>query len=403
MGRQSSWSVGAAFALGSALIALASCTSAPSPRVSPTPPRDPAHRFSITSPADGTSLTDQVVMVSGTGHPAAEILIDQPIPPHERRTTVDTCGRWRVEVALSEGEHVLRVVQRLRPETEEARLRVAYEPIDTWPLRVEIFDVGLGESILIRGPDSTVLIDGGRPEARVVDELRARGVRRIDLVVATHSHNDHMGGLVDVVGSMPVGRVAYNGTGGVDEPPRDFLAAVERSGAVYLEPKRGDVLTAGSLRFGVLNPPSKHHGDENDNSIVLSLRYGSVRFLFTGDIERQGRRDLLAAGVDLGADVLKLAHHGKADAGRLRFIQAVAPEIGVYSDAPDSPSELPRELEERGIRVYGTDRHGDILIATDGERTGVQPQRGSAPIVLPPPAPSPSPVVTTCAGIIGER
>lgn len=330
----------------------------------------PAKQFSILSPRDGSRVDSPTVTVRGGGTPGAEVVVTQPIPPYELQALVDEQGRWAIPVALTEAEHTLRLTYQVGDTVEQHALRVIYQPPWVGPLTVEALPLEKGESLLIRRMDETVLIDGGERGIGIVDELRARDVRSIDLLVATHSHSDHIGGLVEVLDAMPVAQVVYSGSK-VSDASRVFHEAVRRSGAAYREPKRGQALTAGSLRFEVLNPPTKSRMGLNDNSIVLRLRFGSRSFLFTGDATAEAEQNMLAARLSLRADVLKLGHHGSGDASSSPFVKAVAPKIAIYAggyegeehENPEDRTRIRRRLESIGSRVYGP----GTLLVTDGK------------------------------------
>ena len=337
----------------------------------------PVKPFSILSPRDGSRVGSQAVTVTGGGEPGAEVLVTQPVPPYKLEASVDEQGRWTIPVALTEGEHTLGLTYRVGDTVVQHALRVTYQPPWVGPLTVEALPLERGESFLIKGTDATVLIDGGERGEGIVDELRARDVRSIDLLVATHSHSDHIGGLVEVLDAMPVAQVVYSGRK-VSDSSRAFHEAVRRSGAAYREPKRGQVLTAGSLRFEVLNPPHKNHGGVNDSSIVLRLQYGSRSFLFTGDASAEAEQDMLASGLNLSVDVLKLGHHGSSDASSLPFVNAVSPKIAIHAGGDHDEDDLTRggrpktlgRLERIGSAVYGA----GTLLVTDGKYLRVFPR-----------------------------
>lgn len=329
-------------------------------------------QFSIISPRDGARVTRPTVRVRGIGKPGAEVALQQPIPPYERRSIVDEAGQWQMEVVLTEGRHTLGITHRLSQTVNHGAVSITYQPPWRGPLTVKVMDVGRGESILVQGTDATVLIDGGEQGAGLVEKLRTRNVRRVDLLIATHPHPDHMGGLIDVLQAMPVGQVAYNGSQSNSQMLEAFHTAVGKAKATYREPKRSQVLAAGSLHFKVLNPLRQPLTGVDNNSIVLKLQYGSRSFLFTGDATGEAERSMLASGDDLRADVLKMGHHGQGDASGLAFVQAVAPEIAVYSgghldEGQGGQSRADHRLKRMGISVYGTDVHRNVLIVTDGE------------------------------------
>ena len=241
-------------------------------------------------------------------------------------------------------------------------------------LIVSFIDVGQGDSILIVSPEGlTMLIDGGSSESGVVAYLRGQGVDRIDIMVATHPHEDHIGGLIQVLEAMPVARVVTNRQSHTTATYEHFLDAILNSGAEYSEVQRGDTIILGDLKFLVLNPGISLVDELNENSIVLQLIYGETAFLFMGDagFDTEGR--MLAAGLHLKADVLKVGHHGSCYATSQSFLHAVQPEVGIYSAGVNNQYGHPcagtiESLTQYGVLVLGTDVYGSIVftVTQDG-------------------------------------
>jgi beta-lactamase superfamily II metal-dependent hydrolase len=167
----------------------------------------------------------------------------------------------------------------------------------TQPLQVHYIDVGQGDGILIMAPDGqTMLIDGGDTDTGIVNYLQNKGIQHINLVVATHPHSDHIGGLVQVLNAIPVDKVITNGQPHTTSVYENFLDAIASAKAEYVEVKRGDTITLGSLVFNVLNPVSTT-GDINNNSVVLKLVYGKISFLFMGDAQPDAIASMLASAL----------------------------------------------------------------------------------------------------------
>jgi competence protein ComEC len=249
-----------------------------------------------------------------------------------------------------------------------------------------VFDVGQGDALLVRTPlGKTMLVDaGGLPRgdfdvgARVIaPALRALGVLRLDLLVVTHPHQDHLGGAPAIVRTFRPESV-WIGASGFDDPRlRALEAAAEATGTRLLLPRRGVTVRFGGLHLDVLNPVSRPEGrarsgrSGNDESIVLRVRFGCRSLLLTGDMEGPAESSLLAEGRPVAAEILKVAHHGSDTSTGAMFLEAVAPGTAVVSAGLFNPWGHPsprviRRLEAAGVRVFRTDRDGAVRARTDG-------------------------------------
>ena len=311
--------------------------------------------------------------------------------------------------------------QQAAPASQPAAARTAQKPtaaparllpaLPEGTLRVHFIDVGQGDSILVQTPDNhTLLIDGGYGGSGTLAYLQALDISSIDVMVATHPHADHIGGLVDVLRALPVGAVWTSGASHSTSIFEDFLDAIADARTPYHEAKRGDQIAVGELAAAVLLSQATAR-ELNDTSLVLRLQLGQVAFLFTGDAERSSEALLVReqAG-QLPATVLKVGHHGSKTSSSPAFLAAVHPQIAVYSAGKGNSYGHPHEqtieqLEAVGAQIYGTDQLGTMVIATDGNTLQVFPERGEAADVAltplpaaaePPPAPaSPTPAPTS--------
>lgn len=252
-------------------------------------------------------------------------------------------------------------------------------------VQIHVIDVGQGDSILIQGPDgATALIDGGNQGSGALAYLRQHGITRIDTLIATHPHADHIGGLIDVLHALPVGEVVTSGathTTGVFE---NFLDAIASARAPYREVRTGDRIALGALELKVLRSDPRAP-DLNDTSIVLRLQHGQVSMLLMGDAEAYSEQALLASVPDqLPSTILKVGHHGSSSSSSLPFLAAVRPQVAVYTAGRGNNYGHPHQeviaaLQAIGAKVYGTDQHGTVRITTDGVTFQVDTERsGSA-------------------------
>ena len=151
----------------------------------------------------------------------------------------------------------------------------------------------------------------------------------LEVMVATHPHADHIGGLIAVLDAFEVDEIWLNGDTSTSETYSQFMSAVNSEGAQVYEARRGDTIQVGNLTFNVLHPVNLS-GTTNNNSIVLSLSYGQVDFLFTGDAEQEAEASMLTEGVVPDVEILKVGHHGSQTASSIQFLQVAKPECAIY-------------------------------------------------------------------------
>ena len=255
---------------------------------------------------------------------------------------------------------------------------------DGWPVAVHVLDVGKADSILIECGDRRMLVDGGTADRgkSVVSYLERRGASELEAIVNTHPDEDHVGGLQYVLKRFPAGRY-YAPSLPAELVPKDdaylgTMKALKEKGLSVRTPLPGEGFSLGELKVRVLGPVVPG-ADTNSNSVVLLLRYKSVRFLLMGDAGQDEEQSLIDSGADLSADVLKVGHHGSATSTGEAFLKAVRPKYAAISVRHDS-SDLPkREVLERlgraGIKTYRTDVDGTVLFLTDGKTIEVRTEK----------------------------
>ena len=244
------------------------------------------------------------------------------------------------------------------------------------PAAYEIFvsfiDVGQGDSILIRSSTNAVLIDGGDHRFRhaVLAYLRQANVSRLDFVVATHPHSDHIGSLPTVVSHVEVGAIVMPEITHDTESFDNLMQAIANHDLYVIFPLAGDALRAGGIFLEVVSPASI--GDSiNNASIVLHMAHGYTSFLFTGDAERGAEDIMVATEQNISANVLKVGHHGSRTSTTQGFLDAISPCIAVITVGANNPFGHPHpyvvsRLQASGIEIFKTSTHGNILMITNG-------------------------------------
>lgn len=247
---------------------------------------------------------------------------------------------------------------------------------------VYFLDVDQGDSILINTDGKNVLIDGGPRAAgsTLLGYLSSVNVTHIDFLIATHSHEDHIGGLIAVMESaIAVDVVLYNGYNYTSQTFQEFMSLAQECNLTLAERNQVYPLSA-TTNFTILNPVQPRefaNTDINANSIVLKLQVNNVSFLFTGDATADAEQSMINAGLSLHSDVLKVAHHGSRTSTSQAFLDAVNPTYAVISAGVNNTYGHPHEetiqrLMDKGVITYGTYASGTIVFTTDGNAIAVQ-------------------------------
>lgn len=239
-------------------------------------------------------------------------------------------------------------------------------------LEVHFIDVGQADAALVACDGRYMLIDGGNAEDSdlIYSYLERRRVRHLDLMVASHAHEDHIGGLSGALNCATVDTALCPVTEYNSKVFQNLVKYLEAQGKALTVPEPGDRFTLGSARVEILGPVEEYD-ETNDTSIVLRIDYGDTSFLFTGDMEKGAEADLIESGANLRATVLKAGHHGSDTSSGYQFLREVMPRYAVISVGEGNkyghPSdEVLSRLRDAGTEVYRTDMQGHIIASSDG-------------------------------------
>ncbi|HHV06806.1 MAG TPA: MBL fold metallo-hydrolase [Firmicutes bacterium] len=242
-------------------------------------------------------------------------------------------------------------------------------------LSVHVMDVGQADAILVLAAGKSMLIDGGnRTDTDLVKEyLRSQGVEQLDVVIGTHPHADHIGGLVEIINDFPVDKIYMPRVAHTSKTFEDLLTNIKNKGLKVTAAKAGTKIDLGEEITAVfLSPSASSYEELNNYSAVLKLTYQNTSFLFTGDAEAEVEKELLASDANLSSTVLKVAHHGSDSSSTADFLKAVQPDIAVISVGQDNTYGHPstkviNRLQKAKAQILRTDVHGTVVLVSDGQ------------------------------------
>ena len=252
-------------------------------------------------------------------------------------------------------------------------------------LEVHYVDVGQADCIFLTCDGQTMLIDGGNVDDSdvVVSYLLEQDVTKLDYVVCTHAHEDHVGGLPAVLAVFEAEQIWSPVTEYDSNCFEDFAYYADQQYKELVCPEPGSTYSIGQAKITVLGPVQEYE-DTNNTSIVLKLEHGENTFLFTADAETEAEHDILDFGTDISADVLKVGHHGSSTSTSYRWLREVAPEYAVIPVGQNNSyghphDEVMSRLHDADVTIYRTDLQGHIVCVSDGQELTFTTRENVAP------------------------
>lgn len=253
-------------------------------------------------------------------------------------------------------------------------------------LHVSMLNVGQADAMLIQYKGKNMLIDTGDVDSRdaLVKQLKDKKVKTLDVVLITHPHGDHLGGMAALFKAFQIKQIYDNGQAANTAMYKNYLKNIKTKNIAYKALKKGDTITLGDdVKFAVLSPGKpftkentqgvSESGLTNDNSIVCKMTYGTFSIMFTGDAQKEVEEQLLKnyKGAELQANVLKVGHHGSKTSSSPAFVAAVKPADATISCGVNNQYKFPHKptldtLKKYHVNVYRTDKDGIISIISDG-------------------------------------
>ena len=251
-------------------------------------------------------------------------------------------------------------------------------PVAEGEMRVDIIDVGQGESILITTAEKAVLIDAGENDKgdEVLEHLKSRGIKKLDLAIGTHAHSDHIGGMDTVMAGVEVAEF-WMGTMPDELIPStqtymDVLEQLDIGRIPYREPEVGTQYDLGGGGLLTVYGPQGTASDLNNCSLVCRVDFGETSFLFNGDMEASMEKIILASGLDLNVDVMTMGHHGSETSSSSAYFKAASPTYAAISCGEDNSYGHPhkstiQKLKKSDVLYRRTDINGTISFLTNGK------------------------------------
>lgn len=251
-------------------------------------------------------------------------------------------------------------------------------------LKIHYIDVGQGDSILLQQGGKNMLIDAGTNKSTdsLLKYLDEQNIDKIDYLILTHPHEDHIGGADKVISRFNIGTVIMPKITASTKTFKDVVSAMNAKNLKATSPVPGSKFKLGDADCTILGPINSDRDDLNTYSVVLKVKYKDASFMFTGDAQASNEQDMIGRGYDLKADVLKAGHHGSRTSSSQDFLDRVNPRYAVIScgkgnDYGHPHKQIMDRLKKMGIKVYRTDESGTIICTSNGKNISFNRSLGS--------------------------
>lgn len=250
-------------------------------------------------------------------------------------------------------------------------------------LKIHFIDVGQGDSILIEEAEGkNILVDGGdrsdKIAAKIINYLKEQEIKKLDYIISTHPHADHIGSLTDIIDNFEVGTVLDSGKIHTSKTYENYLIKIDQKNLNFKTPRQGDEFGIGDSKIFFLHPDQKlENYDLNNSSLVFLLQYKKQKFLFTGDIEKSVEAKLLQQNPELKVDLIKVPHHGSDTSSYYSWIKNLKPKLAVIQVGADNhyghpAAEVIELYQNLGTKVYRNDLNGNVVVTADGKNYTVK-------------------------------
>lgn len=244
-------------------------------------------------------------------------------------------------------------------------------------LQIYYFDVGQADSILILNNDTSMLIDAGNNAdgPLLVDYIKNRlKINKIDIVVGTHPHEDHIGGIDDIINNFDIGDVYLPEVITTTKTFEDMIKAIENKDLAISVPEIGEKFKLGEADFEIIYTGTDDK-DLNATSIIINMLYGEKSYLFTGDTTEEVEATILNKNIDI--DVLKVAHHGSRYSSSYEFLNIATPDYAIVSVGEENSYEHPHieainRIKKHTNNIYMTKDVGTIHLTSDGKNIDIE-------------------------------